>query len=421
MPKKTLSILSLGCFRNTYDSGVLLDDLLSKGYILNKANTKADLLVINTCGFIESAKKESIQEIAQAIKLKKKGYFKKIMVVGCLVKRYVDDLRKCLPEVDYWQGIIDFPKKRTPTSRRVLAKNKLIPGWLGFIKICEGCVNRCSYCAIPSIKGPLRSRLPCDIVKEVKALAKTGIKELNIIGQDITAWGKDLKGNHNLTYLLKKIIKVTGKISWVRLIYTHPKHITDDLLDLIAKEKKICKYIDLPIQHINDRILKLMNRRVSAKTICKLIDKIRGKIPGVTLRTSLIAGFPTERKKEFKELLGFVKSAHFDRVGAFAYSREEDTRAFSFKGQVHPATKERRFKELMLAQESIIEDINSRFLGKKLKVLVEAREDNIFVGRSQHDAFEADGVVYIKKNNLKLGSFVTVTITGAVGHDLIAE
>lgn len=371
-----------------------------------------DTLLINTCGFIDKAKEESIEFIRQAVRLKKEGKVRHLFVFGCLVERYHDKLKESFPEVDKWWGTENFPLNAT-------RQKKITPKHLDFIKICEGCLNKCTYCTIPRIKGNLRSRPKAEIINEVKFLDKKGVKELNIIGQDITSWAKDLKTNDDLSCLLKSILKNAKNISWIRLLYAHPRHIDDKLIDLIAHEERICKYIDLPIQHINDRILKLMNRGVTKKQISALIKKIRKNIKGCVIRTSVMAGFPTESAREFKELLRFLKETKFERLGAFAYSREENTPAFSLEPQVHSRVKSSRFNEIMSLQQAISSDANKQFINKELDVLIEEKDNEVFIGRTQFDAYEVDGVVFIKKEGLKTGNFYKTKIVDSYGYDLV--
>jgi len=414
MPKKTLAIISLGCFRNTYDSEVVANLYEAGGYILKKDYANCDLLIVNTCGFIDKAKEESLDVIGQAVELKEKGKIKRLVVFGCLVQRYQSQLKKFFPEVDEWWGTQKF----SPGAKK---RTKLLPSHVDFLKICEGCVNKCSYCAIPFIKGPLKSKPQKAVLEEVRYLEKRGVKELNIIGQDITSWGKDLGEKHNLASLLKAILKATKTIPWIRLIYTHPRHISDELIDLIAREKRICKYIDIPIQHINDRILKLMKRKTTKKDIIKLIEKIRKKIPEAVIRTSVIVGFPGETRIEFKELLSFLEEVRFERLGAFIYSREEDTVAHDFKGQIRHSTKLARYNQLMSLQKDIAQEANQRFIGKELDVLVEEKVKGLYIGRSQFDAYEVDGVVFLEKKNLKIGGIKRVKIIDAYEYDLVAK
>ncbi|MCK9615871.1 MAG: 30S ribosomal protein S12 methylthiotransferase RimO [Candidatus Omnitrophica bacterium] len=422
MKRKNLSIVSLGCFRNTYDSETVLNRFLEQGYsfssrenifLTGKDNFKScDTLLVNTCGFIDRAKEESIEFIRQAVRLKKEGKVKSLFVFGCLVERYQEKLKASFPEVDKWWGTENFPQNE-------IRQKKIMPAHLDFIKICEGCLNKCTYCTIPQIKGDLRSKPKEQIINEVKFLDKKGIKELNIIGQDITSWAKDLKTKDDLSSLLRAILKTTKNISWIRLLYTHPRHVSDKLIDLIANEERICKYIDLPIQHINDRILQLMNRGVTKKQITSLIKKIRKNIKSCVIRTSVMAGFPTETADEFKELLNFLKETRFERLGAFTYSREENTPAFSLEPQVHNKVKLSRFKEIMSLQQGISCEVNKRFLDKHLDVLIEEKDNEVFIGRTQFDAYEVDGVVFLKKKNLKLGKFYKAKIIDNYDYDLV--
>lgn len=410
--KKTFSVISLGCFRNTYDSEVVTKRFVGEGYAFRQDWRKCDTILINTCGFIDKAKEESLDIIREAIDLKKQGKVKNIFVFGCLVQRHRKELEKFFPEIDRWWGIEEF-KESSPVRK------KLTPEHLDFIKICEGCINRCSYCAIPLIKGSLSSRPKKEIIKEAISLDKKKIKELNIIGQDITSWAKDLRCSDDLTSLLKDILKKTKNIRWIRLIYTHPRHLDNSLIDLIANEERICDYIDLPIQHISDRILRLMNRGTTKKDITDLIRKIRKKIPDCAIRTSIIVGFPTETDKEFKELIQFIRDIKFERLGAFIYSREEDTPAYKLSGQIHHARKKKRFKTVMETQREIMEEVNKRFLGKKLDVLIEEKDNNIYIGRTQYDAWEVDSSVFIEKNRLKIGQFYKVKIIDSYEYDLV--
>lgn len=422
MAKKDLSIVSLGCFRNTYDSEAVLNRFLRKGYTVSKQediflagkdNFKScDTLLINTCGFIDRAKEESVEFIRQAIKLKKEGKVKRLFVFGCLVTRYQDKLKESFPEVDKWWGTEDFAQKE-------IRHKKITPKHLDFIKICEGCLNKCTYCTIPYIKGDLKSRSKEQIVNEVKFLDKNGTKELNVIGQDITSWGKDFKAKDNLPSLLKAVLKTSKNINWIRLLYMHPRHLDNKLIDLIAHEERICKYIDLPIQHINDRILKLMNRGVSRKQIAELIKKIRKNIKGCVIRTSVMAGFPTETADEFKELMAFLKETRFERLGAFTYSREENTPAFKLEPQIHSKIKSSRFGEIMSLQQAISSDINKRFIDREIDVLVEEKDNEVFIGRTQFDAYEVDGVVFLKKKGLKVGNFYKAKIVDSYDYDLV--
>ncbi|MFA5271915.1 MAG: MiaB/RimO family radical SAM methylthiotransferase [Candidatus Omnitrophota bacterium] len=422
MAKKNLSIISLGCFRNTYDSESALKRFLDTGYRFSAQENifltgiedfkNCDTLVINTCGFIDKAKEESVEFIKEAVKLKQQGRIKHLLVFGCLVERYHEKLKKSFPEVDQWWGAEKFIQ--TFTERK-----KLLPSHIDFLKICEGCLNKCSYCTIPYIKGSLKSKPLNEVIKEAKFLDGKGIKELNIIGQDITSWGRDLKTKKDLSLLVKEVLKNTKNIRWIRLLYTHPCHLDNKLIDIIANEERVCKYIDLPIQHINNRILKAMNRNITKKEIVNLVNKIRKNIKNCTIRTSVITGFPTETEKEFKELLKSMREIKFERLGAFMYSREENTPAYDLNPQVNNKVKERRFREIMSLQQDISREANKRFLGQELDVLVEEKENEVFVGRSQFDAYEVDGAVFLKKDKLKIGDFYKAKIIDSYDYDLV--
>jgi ribosomal protein S12 methylthiotransferase len=411
--KPKIGILSLGCPRNLVDSEDISGRLFKKGYKIVDID-KAQVAIVNTCAFIEEAKRESIEAILDLIGLKKEGKLKKVIVYGCLSQRYKSILAGELSEVDAFVGKV--------TLKQGDSRFAITPKHYAYLKICEGCVNLCSFCVIPMIKGKLSSLPLSSVIKRVEQFSKERVSELNIIGQDITGYGLDLKSGIDLSKLLKKIVKKAKNIGWIRLLYLNPVRLNESLLKLIAEEKKICKYIDLPVQHINSRILKLMNRRISRDEIIKVIDKVRKEIPGVALRTSVITGFPGETDKEFSELLKFIKDTKFERLGAFKYSREENTKAYDFKGQVPEAVKSERFNQVMSLQREISAEVNSKFIGKDLKVLVDGFENGSYIGRSEFDAPEVDGLVYIKsKRKLKPGDFVNLEITDTLEYDLVGE
>ncbi|MBU4252843.1 MAG: MiaB/RimO family radical SAM methylthiotransferase [Candidatus Omnitrophica bacterium] len=411
--KEKIGIITLGCPRNLVDAEALAGRLKFKDYSIVDDITQAEVVLVNTCAFIQEAKRESIDVILDLVQLKKQGKLKKIIVYGCLAQRY-KNLAKDLPEVDAFVGTLGLNHE----SKRFA----LTPKHYAYLKICEGCVNQCSYCVIPKIKGSLESLDEPAIIRNVERFNRQKISELNIIGQDITGFGMDTTGKSQLTGLLQKIISNAPDIGWIRLLYLHPERITSQLLKLIASSERICKYIDLPIQHINNRILKAMHRPMAKEEIMALIKKIRKTIPGVYLRTSLIVGFPSETEKEFSELLEFVKEAKFDRLGAFIYSREEGTPAYNFKGQISLQLKQERFDKIMSAQREIAAGINAKFLGKNITVLVEEKQDGAYIGRSQGDAPEVDGVVYINTTGpLEIGKFIQVKITDTLEYDLVGE
>jgi ribosomal protein S12 methylthiotransferase len=411
--KQKIGILSLGCPRNLVDAEALAGRLDFKDYSIVDDITSAQVVLVNTCAFIQEAKRESIDAILDLIQLKKQGKLKKIIVYGCLAQRY-KNLDKDLPEVDAFVGTLGLDHE--------IKRFALTPKHYVYLKICEGCLNQCSYCVIPKIKGRLESLDEPGIIRKVKRFNREKISELNIIGQDITGFGIDTTGKSQLASLLRKVISGAPDIGWIRLLYLNPQRITDELLELIASSEQVCKYIDLPIQHINNRILKLMNRAITKEEIIALIKKIRKIIPGVYLRTSLIVGFPSETEKEFSELLGFIKEAQFERLGAFMYSREEGTKAYNFKGQITQRLKQERFDSVMSVQRQIATDVNTKFLDKVISVLVEEKQDDAYIGRSQGDAPEVDGMVYINTNlPLKIGKFVQVKITDTLEYDLVGE
>jgi ribosomal protein S12 methylthiotransferase len=415
MKKAKVGILSLGCPRNVVDSESILGRLNLKGYPIVDMH-KADIGIVNTCAFIEDAKKESIDAILDLITLKKEGKLKKVIVYGCLAQRYKTELAGEFPEADAFVGRVSLNHSRAAFS--------ITPRHFSYLKICEGCLNSCSFCAIPQIKGRFTSLDVDSILKKAEAWDKIKVSELNIIGQDTSGYGSDLYGGFKLAELLHKISRKIKNIGWLRLLYLYPdkKRVTDELLDCIAEEPRICKYVDLPIQHINDRILKLMHRHTTQKDILLLLDKIRKRIPGVAIRTSLIVGFPSETEKEFQELAKFVKDARFERLGAFIYSHEEATPAYKMKGQVLRKVKEERLNEIMLRQQKISQEVNQKFLGQTQEVLIDTKEKDVYLGRTQYDAPEVDGLVYVhSRNKLRPGDFVKVKITDTLEYDLVGE
>jgi len=442
--------LSLGCPRNLVDSESILGRLNLKGYPIVDLE-QADVAIVNTCAFIEDAKKESIGALLDLIALKKEGRLKKIIVYGCLAQRYKYTLAREFPEIDAFIGKVSFPASVSTmqAGSRLLSKIDwrenhngrfpLTPSHFTYLKICEGCVNHCSYCVIPRIKGRFASLEMDSVLEKAEKFNRDKVSEINIIGQDISGYGLDLYKKPRLTELLRKIVKVADNVPWIRLLYLYPSRVSDELIELIKDEPRICRYIDLPLQHINDRILKLMRRSSAKKDILKLVDKIRKKIPAVAIRTAFIVGFPSETEAEFRELLGFIRDARLERLGAFIYSREEGTEAFSFKQQLPDKVKAERFGAVMSAQQEISRAINKNFLGKTLEVLIDACENGTYLGRSQYDAPEVDGLVYVhpvrkddckeakfsngvnSKNKLKPGDLVKVKITDTLEYDLVGE
>jgi ribosomal protein S12 methylthiotransferase len=443
---KTYAVISLGCSRNLVDSEVITGQLEASGLKSRDVDDGVDLCVVNTCAFIESARKESVDAIMEIASLKKDGKVRKLVVCGCLPQLYKDKLLKALPEADLVLGTSDFPNigrlvrgmsrgRRSDVSAHpaylyddASPRSRLTPRHYAYVKISEGCSNLCSYCIISRLRGPFRSRRIESVVREVSELAKGGyLKEVNLVGQDTTLFGMDLYGRTALARLLAEISKLRNGVEWIRLLYTHPAHYTDDLIDIVAKEGKICKYLDLPVQHISDRILKAMNRRVTRRDITGLIEKLRARIPGLVLRTSIIVGFPGETEKEFKDLLGFVKDTGFERLGAFVYCREPGTKAARLAGQIPERVKDERLDELMRIQRGISTEFNGSFVGKTVKVLIDERQpgepsgSGKYLGRTQGDAPEVDGNVLVSAGNVKTGRFIDVRITGALEYDLVGS
>ena len=415
-----VSLLSLGCPKNLVDSEKLLKKLEEKGIFYSSNPDESDILIINTCGFIESAKKESIEEILKLSKLKGKN--KKLVVFGCLAKRHGEDLKREIPEIDALWGvgdddkIVDYCSKNITKSIVTETTEKLTETSYAYLKIAEGCDKKCSYCVIPQIRGSFQSIPPEVILEEANVLIQSGKKELILIAQDITEYGKDLK-DYDLNRLIKDLASLEGDF-WIRLLYLYPTSITDELIETIASTDKICNYIDMPLQHTEKKILGLMCRGGSRSYFDKLIAKLRRIIPDVNIRTTLIVGFPQETDAEFNAMLKFVKKIKFDRLGVFTYSKEGGSSAYKMKGQVSKKIKSERFNTIMSVQSEISLEKNKTLVGKNLKALVDDVEDNIAVARIYSQAPEIDGVVLIHDSNLEKGGFVLVKIEEAYDYDL---
>lgn len=434
-----VSLISLGCAKNLVDSELMLGALKENQIDFTPDIDKADVVIINTCGFIETAKNEAIENILEVVALKKEGKIKGIVVTGCLSERYKAEIEKEFPEVDAFLGTgsynnivkavlsavqnenyLSFEEKENHNidGERVLST----PSYTAYLKLSEGCDNCCSYCAIPSIRGKFRSRTMENILTEAKKINQNGVKELVLIAQDSTRYGLDLYGEYKIAPLLKELCKID--FEWIRLLYCYPERVTDELLEVIANEEKIVKYIEMPVQHASGKILKLMNRKGDKESLLALVQKIREKIPNVVLRTTVIVGFPQETKKDFEELATFVKEAKFERLGAFTFSAEEGTLAYSLKGQIDEADKLRRQEIIMQEQNAISAAFSEKQKGKTLKVLVEGYDKYIecFYGRSPMEAPEIDGKVFFKsKNAHNNGDFVNVEITDTMDYDLVGE
>ncbi|MCR4430574.1 MAG: 30S ribosomal protein S12 methylthiotransferase RimO [Tepidanaerobacteraceae bacterium] len=433
-----VGLISLGCDKNLVDSEYMLGNLKKSGYIITNKEAQADVIIVNTCGFIETAKQESIDTILEMAELKKHGKCKLLIATGCLAQRYSKELLSEIPELDAVIGTGDFDKidkiiQQKPMERINLTNNKSFLDYdienrltsypyFAFVKIAEGCNNCCTYCTIPQIKGRYKSRYIDSIAREVETLVSQGIREINLVAQDTSCYGKDIYGKPSLALLLKELEKISGNF-WIRILYAYPNNINDELLNTIKNSSKIVKYLDIPLQHISDRILKLMNRSTDSRFIKGLIEKIRAHIPDITLRTTFIVGFPTETEEEFNELLDFIRIYEFDRVGAFKYSREENTPAYYLVPQISQTIKEKRYKRLMMLQKTISRKKNKRLEGKTLEVLAEHFDPstNIIVGRSQKDAPFVDGTVRFNCNSCNLGNFYVVKIKKSLEYDLIGE
>lgn len=425
--KQKISVITLGCSKNTVDSERLMSQLKLNKFDLTDNPETADSIVINTCGFIDAAKEESVNTILSAIELKKQGKIKKVVVAGCLSERYMDDLRKEIPEVDAYFGTEAYGgivEEFGGDLKYELLGERIIttPKHYAYLKISEGCDNPCSFCAIPLMRGLHKSKSMDDLLKETNSLALQGVKELNIIGQDTTDYGKELYDKRNAAELFRKISGVEG-IEWIRLLYAYPSHFPDDLIKEIASNPKMCKYIDIPLQHISDNVLKSMRRGITQRRTKELLYKLKEEIPGLTLRTTFIVGYPNETEKEFKELCEFVKDIKFDRFGVFTYSVEENTPSFILGDPVPPEVKEERKAELMEIQKEISQSKNDEMLGKKIKVIIDGKEGDFYVGRSERDAPEVDGEVLIDAQNISLsiGEFYSAEIYDCNEYDLFAK
>ena len=435
-----VSMVSLGCPKNQVDAEQMLYTLKSAGYDITVSEADADAIIVNTCGFIESAKAEAIENILEAARYKKEGKCKAVIVTGCLAERYKDDITEEIPEVDVCVGLgsngdiaeivksaVDGKRENRYGEKYELNLNaKRIlggPQYTAYLKIADGCDNCCTYCAIPKIRGRMRSRKIEDIIIEAKDLASKGVKELIVVAQDTTAYGTDIYGKPCLCELLRELVKIEG-IHWIRTLYTYPERITDELLYLLRDEEKLVKYLDIPIQHCNNRILKKMNRKSDKEGLVSLVKRIRNTVPDIVLRTTLIVGFPSETNEEFTELHEFVKDMKFDRLGCFTYSAEEDTIAATYEGQIEEQTKQDRMELIMQSQADISQQGNEAKIGTEAEVLIEGYDDYIkcYFGRTAADAPEIDGkVFFITDTPLKIGTFVNVAITDTLEYDLLGE
>lgn len=435
-----VSMVSLGCPKNQVDAEIMLKLLKDAGFEITPLEAEADAIIINTCGFIESAKAEAIENILEASQYKTDGNCKALIVTGCLAERYKDDVTEEIPEVDVCVGlgsnskIADIVKNAIEGKKGnsfgaktelPLSADRILGGYpfSTYLKVAEGCDNCCTYCAIPKIRGNLRSRTIEDCVKEAEKLAENGVTELIVVAQDTTAYGKDLYGDSKLPELLTRLCKI-HKLHWIRTLYTYPDKITDELLDVLAREEKLVKYLDIPLQHVNGEILKKMNRKGDAESLSALIDKIREKVPNITLRTTLITGFPGETEEQFCEMAEFVREKRFDRLGCFTYSAEEGTLAAEFENQIDEQVKTDRMENIMELQMTIAAQKNQEKIGSLTEVLVEGWDDYIkcYFGRTEADAPEIDGkIFFMATKSHKIGDYVKVRINDCIDYDLLGE
>ncbi|WP_243369865.1 30S ribosomal protein S12 methylthiotransferase RimO [Geotalea sp. SG265] len=440
--KEKVSLVSLGCPKNLVDAEVMLGYLSRDQYEVTTDEHEADIIIVNTCSFIKEAKQESIDTILDLADRKHDARCTMLIVTGCLPQRYQEELVKELPEVDIFVGTGDYPRiaeiiaEKRGLSEQLcytgdpnflyddeLPRLQSSPYYTAYLKIAEGCSNCCSYCVIPSLRGSFRSRPLDTLLKEARGLVANGVKEINLIAQDITGYGKDLEEGATLEVLIRSLVKLEG-LQWIRLLYAYPDGIGEGLIQLIKEEDKVCKYLDIPLQHISDPILKQMNRRSSEAEIRELIGKLRSEVPGIAIRTSFIVGFPGETDEDFKKLVQFVEETRFDRMGVFCYSREEGTPAAAMAEQVSERIKRERYKKLMRTQARVSFKHNRSLVDTEEKVLIEGYSEEtelLLKGRSSRQAPDIDGQVYITAGNAQVGDIVKLRITDSSDYDLIGE
>jgi len=439
-----LGIVSLGCPKNAVDTELVLGDLQGDEYEITSDQKEADIIIVNTCGFIESSKKESIDAILEMAALKTNGQCKKLVVTGCLSERYSDELLKEIPEIDHMLGVNQYPRlKQILKESDSLKENTSInhvhepaeyfesyinrvlttPFYSAYLKLGEGCSNKCAFCIIPKIRGQFRSRSPQSIISEAEHFAQHGVKEFNLISQDTTMYGVDLKMKNGLVQLLKSLSKIKG-IEWMRLFYCYPTFINSELIEYIASEEKVCNYVDVPLQHTHDFMLKRMKRQETEKGVRSMIDELRTKVPGIALRTTFITGFPGETDQHFKHLLEFVRETEFDHVGVFTYFHEEGTTAYDYQDLVPNEIAISRRDELMKTQQEINRRKNKARVGEILPVLIEgtdADEEYLVTGRLSTQAPDIDGQVIIEESDVEIGQILPMLITGSTDYDLVAR
>lgn len=433
--------ISLGCDKNLVDTEVMLGMLASRGYEMTNDEQEADIIVINTCCFIHDAKEESIQNILEMAEYKKNGSAKALIVTGCMAERYRQEILDEIPEVDEVLGTTAYDRILDAVDAALAGQHEVMTadldalplpetkrlvttgGHFAYLKIAEGCDKHCTYCIIPEIRGNFRSVPMERLLKEAQDLAEQGVKELILVAQETTLYGKDLYGEKSLPKLLRELCKISG-IRWIRILYCYPEEITDELIQVMKEEPKICHYLDLPIQHANDTILKRMGRRTSKQELIDIVQKLRKEIPDICLRTTLITGFPGETQEQHEEVMEFIDTLEFDRLGAFTYSPEEDTPAATFEDQIDEEVKEDRQADIMELQQEIAFDKAEDMIGREVLVMIEGKvaDENAYVGRTYRDAPNVDGLIFINTDvELISGDFAKVKVTGALDYDLIGE
>ena len=433
--------ISLGCDKNLVDTEVMLGMLASRGYEMTNDEQEADIIVINTCCFIHDAKEESIQNILEMAEYKKNGSAKALIVKGCMAERYRQEILDEIPEVDEVLGTTAYDRILDAVDAALVGQHEVMTadldalplpetkrlvttgGHFAYLKIAEGCDKHCTYCIIPKIRGNFRSVPMERLLKEAQDLAEQGVKELILVAQETTLYGKDLYGEKSLPKLLRELCKISG-IRWIRILYCYPEEITDELIQVMKEEPKICHYLDLPIQHANDTILKRMGRRTSKQELIDIVQKLRKEIPDICLRTTLITGFPGETQEQHEEVMEFIDTLEFDRLGAFTYSPEEDTPAATFEDQIDEEVKEDRQADIMELQQEIAFDKAEDMIGREVLVMIEGKvaDENAYVGRTYRDAPNVDGLIFINTDvELISGDFAKVKVTGALDYDLIGE
>lgn len=429
LKRNKINVITLGCSKNLVDSEVLMGQLKANNFDVDHKDeiTDHNILIVNTCGFIENAKQQSIETILSCVAAKQKGHVEKVYVTGCLSERYKDDLQKEITDVDAWFGTRDLPrllKTLKADYKQELIGERLLttPIHYAYLKISEGCDRPCSFCAIPIMRGKHVSVPIEKIIEQAKQLARNGTKEVILIAQDLTYYGLDIYKKRNLAQLLEKLSDVEG-IEWIRLHYAYPSGFPLEVLDVMKEKKNICKYLDIPLQHISDNMLKSMRRGITKEKTIELVNEIRQRVPGIAIRTTLICGYPGETEKDHKEMVDWIRESRFERLGVFTYSHEENTHAYSLKDDVPQKVKQKRADAVMKEQQKISAELNKKMIGKTFKVLFDKKEGDYFIGRTEFDSPDVDNLILVdaKKNYVRIGDFADVKIKSAKEYDLIGE